>query len=542
MATQAPAPPRTDQPRSGSGLAAMLRIRLRSDRVRITVWTLSTIVLFWSVVASIKSLYPTPKLQAGYAQALEGNQAFVAINGIPYGADTLGGIVADEFAFIAPVLLPVLVTSLIARATRGAEESGLVELVRSRGVSRTAPLAAASIVVAGVLVVIGVAAGAILAAYGVPTGPSFLYGASLTGLGLVWLGISGLAAQLVRHTRGVWTLSLGLLLAAYLVRAYGDVEDIWVKWASPLVWFQETRAFADDARWWPLVIPLVAVAVLVGVAVTVLSRRDLGSGVLASRPGPESAAAALTSPWGLAARTSLSLVASWSAVSVLIGLVFAGLTKEAASALDSNAQVAEVLGGGGGVSPEDGYLSFTLVIVALVAGAAVVQGVARVAEQETDGIAEVVLARPVGRFSWALAWVTASLVTGAATLVVGAFATGAGAALSLDDGERVGSLTAAGAGYVPALVLLAGLCLAVLGLVPRLQSVCWVVVAWAAVVATLGDTLELADWLRTLSPYDALGMLPVDDVDTTAVVVLLALGVALGLLGLAGLRRRDLRV
>lgn len=45
------------------------------------------------------------------------------------------------------------------------------------------------------------------------------------------------------------------------------------------------RPFADE-RWWPLFLFLGGSAVLVALAFALMSRRDVGAGIVAARPGP----------------------------------------------------------------------------------------------------------------------------------------------------------------------------------------------------------------------------------------------------------------
>ena len=79
--------------------------------------------------ASVAALYDTPAKIHTYAQAVTSGNALVAINGKVEGIDSLGGVIQDEFGFMAAFLLPLLGISLVARATRREEESGRLELL-----------------------------------------------------------------------------------------------------------------------------------------------------------------------------------------------------------------------------------------------------------------------------------------------------------------------------------------------------------------------------------------------------------------------------
>ena len=365
-----------------------------------------------------------------------------------------------------------------------------------------------------------------------------MYATSYLGLGLLWTTLSLVAAQLVRRSRGVWAVGGVVLVASYLLRAVGVVRGSWLQWASPLVWLQETRAFAADPRAWPLALPFLASGSLAVVAVRLAARRDLGAGVLASRPGPDRASPMLASTWGRTLRTTLPSMAGWAAVVVVVGAVFGGLSREMSAALAANASAAEVFGGQGG-DAVDGYLAFTIVTVTLIACAAAVQGVAHLRASEVAGLAEVELARPVARRGWVQAGAVVPLVAALVVALLGGAATGLSAAASLQDPDRAATLAGAALGYAPAVAVCAALALTLFGLLPRAQAAAWLVVIWSGVVAVLGSSLHLADWARALSPIDRLGSLPVDPYDVAAAVGLLGVAIGLWIVGVTAFGRRD---
>ena len=106
--------------------------------------------------ASIAALYDTPAKIHSYAAAVTSGSALVAINGKVEGIDSLGGVIQDEFGFMAAFLLPLLGISLVARATRREEESGRLELLLGGRIARHQPASAALLVAVGAIVATGV--------------------------------------------------------------------------------------------------------------------------------------------------------------------------------------------------------------------------------------------------------------------------------------------------------------------------------------------------------------------------------------------------
>ena len=100
-------------------------------------------------------------------------------------------------------------------------------------------------------------------------------------------------------------------------------------------------------------------------------------------------------------------------------------------------------------------------------------------------------------------------------------------------------MLAAALAQVPAAWVLAGLALALFGLLPRATVVAWAALALCLALAELGPVLELSQSIIDLSPFAHSPQLPGGDA-SGAPLWLAALAAALGAAGLAGLRRRDI--
>lgn len=163
---------------SSEGLSTMMRIQWSVRRKGILVWLLALTATLASTAAAIARLYNTPAEIHSYAVAVAGGSLY-AINGKVEGIDSLGGIIQDEFAFIAAFLLPLLGISLIAGSTRREEEAGRLELLLSGCIARRSPLVSALVIATGVLAVMAVAFAVVMAVAGVPVSSSILYAASM---------------------------------------------------------------------------------------------------------------------------------------------------------------------------------------------------------------------------------------------------------------------------------------------------------------------------------------------------------------------------
>lgn len=94
---------------------------------------------------------------------------------------------------------------------------------------------------------------------------------------------------------------------------------------------------------------------------------------------------------------------------------------------------------------------------------------------------------------------------------------------------------------LPAVWVVAGVAVAVFGLVPRAAAaVTWGVFAWFVFVAVAGALLEWDRRLLDLSPFSHVAKLPVESVEVAPLAWLGAVAVGLLAAGLAGFGRRDI--
>jgi ABC-2 type transport system permease protein len=522
-----------------AGLGVMARTHLHASWKVILGWVLGLAATMFATTTSISSLYDTPRKIRSYADAVTEGDALVVINGEVAGLDTLGGVIANEFGFVASFAIPFMAVALVSRMTRKDEEQGRLELLLAGRIGRTAPLAAAALVVGFALLVTALALFLALVVVDVPGADSALYALSMLALGLVFTGIAALAAQLVEHARGVYGVGLAAIVASYLLRGIGDVADDrlgWLTWLSPLGWQEETRAFGDG-RWWPLLVPLVATALL-GVAAAVVSmRRDLGSAVLRRGAAAPCASAFLRAPIGMATRLQRGSVVAWTIGAVIVMAVFGGLSEQLVDAIRGNPALAEAMAGGAGADT-DVVVAMSVLLLALLAAGYAVQAAGILHTEETAGRLEPTLAGSLSRWRWLALQVLVIVVGVLIVALAGALALALTAAWS--TGEPLSGIGEATADFLPAVALLGAVALLLFGLLPRLQPLAWVLYAGAALVVYLGDPLDLPEWVRNLSPFHLVGSPPQETVAASTLVGLSVAALGALLIAFAGFRRRGI--
>jgi len=522
-----------------TGTVELTRFIVRRDRVRILVWIVAIVALAALTAAGIKCLFPTQAALDQTAAATQHNSAAIAFNGPAQGLNSVGGQVAFQFGAGGMVLVALMSLFMVGRLTRGEEEGGRLELVRSLPVGSHAPIISAALTVAAMNIAVGVLTTAVLLALGLPAAGSFVFGGSFILIGLVFGGVALLAAQVTDNTRVVYGATGAVLGAAFLLRAVGDIGDGTVSWFSPIGWAQKTRPFAGE-RLWPFLLLMAATAVVVAAASAVGSQRDLGGGLVAPRPGRPTASRSLGHPFGLAVRLQRGTLIGWSVGILVAGIAYGWIGPTVDAFIGQNKALAEILAGAGGANLTDSYFAASFRLIALVGTGFAIQSALRLRSEETSMHAESVLATPVSRWRWAASHLTVAFAGSVILLGVAGLATGLTYGAAGGDLKRVPGLFGAALVYAPPMWLMAGLAIALVGLAPRWVGASWAILAACVVVGFFGAVLHIPSWLQNVSPFERVPQLPAASLTLLPLVVISAVAAGLTLAGLGGLRRRDL--
>lgn len=525
------------------GTGALIHSALRTGRVRLGLWLAGVVGVVLASAASVRSLYSTPSEVRRYVAMVDISPAMTAVNramngpGIGFRNPGTGVVLVNEVAVWGAVLFALMAVFVTAHLTRGEEESGRVDLVRSRSVGRHAPLASAAVVV---LALESIAAVSVLIAFVAmgfgPTG-SVTLALGFLSVGSVSMTITALGAQVTSTGRATIGVGVAAVGAMFVLRAIGDAGDGTLSWASPVGWVHRMQPFAGE-RWWVLALPLLTAAGLGMATVVVADRRDLGSGLFHERRGANRAVGPMTHPVGLSIRLQQGQILAWSIGVFLLGATYGSVASDIAAILADNPELGQFISLQGR-SAADSYLAYTLTLGALLVGGAAVASVLRIRRDEREGRLEVALARPVSRVRWLGAQLAVATGLAAVTLSASGLGTGLGVAVTSGDGDAVPRLVGASLSLVPVPLVLIGMTALLVGLAPRWSSLAWAPLALMVLVAVLGDVLRLPEWVRAISPLDHLPPVPASPFDPLAFAWVSGLGGLLAAAGAVAFRHRD---
>jgi ABC-2 type transport system permease protein len=197
------------------------------------------------------------------------------------------------------------------------------------------------------------------------------------------------------------------------------------------------------------------------------------------------------------------------------------------------------LGGVNGII--DQFLAAMLGLLGLVSSVFAVQAVLRLRGEETALRTEPVLATRTSRWAYTGSHLAVAAAGVVALVVVGGVAMGIAHGLRVGDvGPQVSGLLVAALVQVPAAWVLAGLTLALFGLLPRFAAAGWAALVVCLLLGQLGPALRLPQWAMDVSPFTHVPKLPGGQLTGTPIGWLLVVSVVLAVAGLIGFRRRDI--
>jgi ABC-2 type transport system permease protein len=544
LRARAPAP--AVQPVGGTTQAVARMVGRRASRSA-ALWGLIFGIYVVSSISGYASTYPTLADREGITRSFGSNVGVAALIGPARALETVAGFIAWRGSILC-LVGAVWAVLAATRLLRGEEEAGRAELLlagqttrRGAALQSLAGLAMGWLTLTAITVVLTIAGGGTVKP-ALPVGASLYFTLAATAPAAMFLAVGALTSQLARSRRRAASIGGAVVGVSYLIRMVADSGSglAWLRWASPLGWYEELRPFTGSH---PLAfIPVVAFTVVVAaVSARLAAGRDLGDSTLPEADTARPRTALLNGPGGLSVRLMRPMALIWAAAIALLTFVMGLVAKGAAPAITGSPSAERFLERlGGNTNGELTYMGVGFLVAATLMG--LVASAHNVAnrEEEATGRLDNLLVRPLSRRSW----LTTRLATEAGILVVIGLVTGVTAWVGGDtqhSGMGLGTLIEASLNTVPSGLFILGVGAAVHGAAPRwVAPVTYGLVAWAFQASFLAEAVKLNHWILDTSFLYHMRLAPAFSPNWGSDAGLVGVGLAGAVLGAALLRRRDL--
>lgn len=519
------------------------RFMIRRDRIRLPLWIVG--ISFFTLVVPLvfADLYPDQQDRDVMAETMQ-NPAMTAMVG-PGDLEhyTLGAMTAHQMLLITAAVVGLMSILLVTRHTRGDEEDGRTEMIRSLPVGRLSNVHATMMVLVGTNVILALINGVGLYALNIASMDlegSLLYGSALGASGIFFAGVTALFAQLSESSRGTTGLSVIVLVLAYLIRAIGDVGNETLSWISPLGWVTKAEVYSNN-HWWPILLLAGGAAVLLVLAYYLNAVRDLGAGFFPSKPGRTRASSFLQSPVGLALKQQRTGTIVWAVGMLLIGVSYGSVFGDLNSFFESNEALKQLLASEGGQSLTDQFIPVLMVVMSLLGTVPPLMAMNKLYGEEKKNRIEHILSKAVSRTRLMFGYVIISALNGFIMLSLAAVGLWGSAASVMGDPYDFGTIYGAAIVYYPAILVMIGVSALFIGFAPGLTGLIWLYVFYSFIVLYFGGLFDFPDWIGKLSPFGYIPELPVEEMNVVPVITLAAVAVVIVIAGIIGYNKRDIQ-
>lgn len=522
----------------------LISLQFRQNKLKLILWLVGIAGLTLIVAAAYPGVYQTEQDMADFGVTMQ-NPAMESMLGPAYELEAFtnsGVILASEMLLFTAIGAAIMNILIVGGTTRKDEAEGRLELIRSLPVGKLAYLMATLVVmvVVNVLIVVLIAGGLILIdESSFPVEGAWLY-ASVIGLtGLVFAGITAVAAQLAETSRDLSNLAFGALILAYIVRAVGDVSVDGLSYFSPLGWSVQTDVFASN-EWWPILALTGGFVVLTSVAFYLNKRRDIFAGILPTRSGRRSASKWLQTLPGLVWHLEKTKVITWTIGMFLMTMAFGSIFGELETYFTDLPIIQDMLAADSNQTFTEQFMSLIIAIMSLFSIIPGISIIYSLKNEEKLGRTENMYSRAVSRTKVLATYYGLAALTTILIQLVIALGFYLSSSQVLEQVILFANFVGAAMIYLPALWLILGITTLIIGLIPKFSSAIWLYVAFTFIVLYTGELLELPKAVTQLSVFDHIPQLPGNEIKWPVLITMMVTAVMTTMLGFIGYNCRDI--
>ncbi|MCF7924293.1 MAG: ABC-2 transporter permease [Candidatus Izimaplasma sp.] len=515
---------------------------LKRDRIKIPIWILSITALTLIVAGALPNLFSDLEDLQAIAIMME-NPAMVSMFGPAYGVENYdyGAVMANMMIIMTAVIVGVMAIMIVASHTRGDEEEGRLEMIRSLPVGRAATLAATFISMFITFLALALINGFglyILNIESMDFNGSMLYGFGIGMIGFMFSAITAVFAQLTQNHRGTLGYSFAILGIGYVVRGIGDISFEPLAWITPLKWMSYTQVYVNDI-WWPILLIILVSILLYGLAFYLSSIRDLDAGFIQAKAGKDKASKYFKSPLALAIKISKTMIIGWLIALFILGASYGSIFGDVEYFLETNDMYQQLLPNISGVSLTEQFLSVIIIVCSIAATIPGLLAIIKLNSEEKKKRMEVIISTPTSRHMIIIQYLVFAMILTLISLLITGFGLWVAIYSVMDNPIALGVVIKGIIIYLPASFIMIGLSAILIGYLPKFTSITWYYLVIAFFFVYLGSLLQLPEWMINISIFAHIPQVPIETINYLILFVMLAISIIMMGIGIYGYKRRD---
>jgi len=536
-----------------NGTLRLTSFMMRRERIITPIWLFCLIMMTVALVPGMSTVVGSGGEEEFLATIT--TPPMIAMMG-PLYCTSDAGLFAFTMLLWTQLAVGIMNIFLVVRHTRADEERGRTEVIRSLPVGRLATLNATMLTAVIANAILSVFTGAGMFAMGVEgfgLSSCMLYGALLGVFGLFCAALTAIFCQLCTSSRGSLAFPAIVMVGAYMTRAMGDMPNEIgempneaLSYLSPLGLLQRTQVFAEGESVLPVFAVLGLTAVLTVVAFALNRVRDMGEGFIPAKPGRRTAGKSLLAPFGLQHKLVNNTLIWWGVGLFITAALYGSILGDIGGFIENNEFYGELMIE---LPPElaqvqeKSFVATINIVLMICAVFPVLVAVFKLRSEEKDGRLENVLAGARSRRHILFGYVLFAFAASVLIPLITATGFFVSAYAVMEEPLAIGFFWDNSLVYIPALWVILGFGVALVGWLPKATIAAWAYVVYSLFTLFFGRMMGLPEWLAKTTPFGHVPMLilPDDSVNWLTMAVLTAIAAGLSLLGFVGYGRRDMQ-
>lgn len=525
----------------------LVLLNLRKDWLKLTLWLVALLGLFAYTGPYMNTLYGTKAELDSMLETLNTPSMVAMLGKIPHVEKLTTAIVfGAEMNLFMSIMAAIMSVLIVVKNTRGAEEDGLVELLRARPVGRSAVNFAAVIELVLLNVFYAIGIGLLVGNSGINGGTmkgAFLLGFVQGAMGLLFGMLAILLAQIFENSRTVSAASFGFIGVFYILTMINNVQDLGLDWISPFSWLGLTQPYIYD-DFAPLLYFLAATVILVLAVFRLARSRDVGVGLIAQRPGKSRAGFSLRGVFSLRFRLERSGLIWWSIAALIFGATYGSIFGSFDDLVKNNETLAQLIGATQqNALSQKVALQFVSLLAVVFAVMAIIFGsniIHKIKTEQSKGMLELLESKAVSRFKLFASYLSVSFVGAAIVFLAGLYGIYAAGNSVLAKPIEFSQYWEMYLAYLPAIAIFLGISLGLTVFATKLYMLNWLYVVFGFGSIYFGGLFDLDKSIQRFTPFGWVKSIPVKDLDPTVTIWLSVIAIGLILVSVIGYRRKDL--
>lgn len=524
----------------------LTRFSFKRDWLKLSVWSVVLIALFVGVAGKFTTLYGSQASIDQITKTLK-TPAMVSLFGkMPTGPYTSADVFASEMTVFMAIVAAVMNLNFMIKSTRGEEESGILEMIQAHSVGRLSNLSASLLelfilnLIIGLIYSLGLQFANLT---GTDTNGNFLLGLGLGVAGFMFATIAAVTAQLTDNARMATILSYLIFGVMYIARMITDVTHPKYTWFVPMGWVEKFSTYKDN-NWLPIFLMFGLSLILILLAFYLNNHRDIGSGLIATRPGRATASAFLRGPLSLFWRLNRVSILVWFFGIMILGATYGSIFNTIGDILKTNPMLKQLLDtkaiNAANILIIKQFVAILMIVFAALALVPAISIINYLKTGENKGYLEIIHSTPTSRLKLFTSVLALAILTSVTVLFAGVYGLYAGGNVVMDHPLKLVIFLRGFYGYLTPVLIMLGISTCLIGWLPKLSALNYGYLVLAFFIQYFGKLLKLPDWTEKLTPFGFIDHVPVKNFDPTTFWWQMGLAVVLMVIGYLGYRRRDL--